>query len=127
MKRFFSTLLLVVYLISGIGLQINTHLCAGEISSIKIRTSNNLKSNCGCDTKEKENECCQNQQKNIKLENEQKKNETNNVSLENKKPQASPINYRAVKTSSKTNLFVREHFSPLINTSLQNLFCIYLI
>lgn len=127
MNKLISTLVLVFYTTTSIGYLISTHLCAGEISSIKFHTSNSDTTNCGCDEKSEKDNCCQDEFKNFKLDTEQKKNDKQNLTFDKK-------SVHKISTEHSNNffrqdpqvLFLKKN-TPTKLTSLQKLYCTYLI
>lgn len=82
MKKILSVSILFLYTISGVGFVIVTHFCAGEISSISLKTGENPKKNCGCD--EDDDSCCEDEYKIIKVSDDQKQIASGNLFVEKK-------------------------------------------
>ncbi|MBS1538350.1 MAG: hypothetical protein JST20_11460 [Bacteroidetes bacterium] len=58
MKKIFSIVLLLLFLITNSGMAVNMHWCGGKLSSIRISASS--KHTCKCGKKSMKRNCCKN-------------------------------------------------------------------
>lgn len=72
MKKFFFTILLLLYVVSNIGATVQLHMCCGDVVdwSVKELSVQDSQHNscCGDTAEDVEEECCQDRDINIKME-----------------------------------------------------------
>lgn len=73
MKKYFTIVLLFLYLIPAIGVNISAHYCGGELASVSHEFSEKKK--CSCSPKKMKKGCCEDKQQTFKMDNSQQKAE----------------------------------------------------
>lgn len=73
MKKFFITLLMLLYLIPAIGVNVSAHYCGGELASVSHNFSEKKK--CMCNPKKMKKGCCEDKQQTFKIDDTQQKAE----------------------------------------------------
>ena len=77
MKRFFVTILFMLYMFSALNLTVHVHYCMGKIASIGFDHSNEEKcGKCGMKKSERSKSCCQDDHKTFKANDHQQPNLT---------------------------------------------------
>ncbi|HLF51931.1 HYC_CC_PP family protein [Flavobacterium sp.] len=73
MKKYFTIMLLFLYLIPAIGVNMSAHYCGGELASVSHKFSENKP--CSCSPKKMKKGCCEDKQQTLKMDNSQQKAE----------------------------------------------------
>ena len=73
MKKFFATILMLLYLIPAIGVNVSAHFCGEELASLSHAVARETK--CFCGSRETKKPCCEDKQVKIKIDDNQQKAE----------------------------------------------------
>lgn len=101
MKKFFFTIVAVLYLGMSSGIALEVHYCMGKLAGLEFFSSENKK--CGkCGMKEKKGGCCSNEQHFLKI-SDSHKNIANNINFSFEHPALVPsfFNYSVVTPIQK--------------------------
>ena len=132
MKKFFATILAILYLSTSIGTTIHLHYCMGKLVEWSLwDKKGSICSNCGMERDpESNNKCCKDHSQQIKIDKDQKLSE-NYIQLNEIIPGTTPINFSDYSISVlffSPGRLAKVNGPPLCrNTSLNIFNCVFRI